>query len=42
MPILPGSEILRGDILTLAGSVRHVDAAVAASGLRIDRWRRRI
>jgi len=32
IPILPGTEILRGDILTLAGSTRHVDAAVAALG----------
>ena len=33
LPILPGSEVLRGDILTLAGSVRHVNAAVAALGV---------
>jgi putative transport protein len=32
IPILPETEILRGDILTLAGSTRHVDAAVAALG----------
>ena len=32
MPILPETEVLRGDILTLAGSVRHVDAAVKALG----------
>jgi putative transport protein len=32
MPILPESEILRGDILTIAGSTRHVDAAAAALG----------
>lgn len=32
IPILPETEILRGDILTLAGSARHVDAAVAALG----------
>jgi putative transport protein len=32
IPILPETEILRGDILTVAGSVRHVDAAVAALG----------
>jgi putative transport protein len=33
LPILPESEVLRGDILTLAGSVRHVNAAVAALGV---------
>jgi putative transport protein len=33
LPILPESEVLRGDILTLAGSVRHVDAAVVALGV---------
>jgi putative transport protein len=33
LPILPESEVLRGDILTLAGSVRHVNAAVAALGI---------
>jgi putative transport protein len=32
MPILPETEILRGDILTIAGSTRHVDAAVARLG----------
>jgi len=32
IPILPETEVLRGDILTLAGSTRHVDAAVAALG----------
>ena len=32
MPILPETEMLRGDILTLAGSVRHVEAAVKALG----------
>ena len=32
IPILPETEILRGDILTLAGSARHVDTAVAALG----------
>ncbi len=32
IPILPETEILRGDILTVAGSVRHIDAAVAALG----------
>jgi putative transport protein len=33
MPILPESEVLRGDILTLAGGVRHVNAAVSALGV---------
>ncbi len=33
MPILPGAEVLRGDILTLAGSTRHVEAAVRALGV---------
>jgi len=32
IPILPGIEILRGDILNVAGSTRHVDAFVAAAG----------
>jgi putative transport protein len=32
IPILPETEILRGDILTVAGSVRHVEAAVKALG----------
>jgi len=32
IPILPETEILRGDILTIAGSSRHVDAAVAEIG----------
>jgi putative transport protein len=32
MPILPETEVLRGDILTVAGSVRHVEAAVKALG----------
>jgi putative transport protein len=32
IPILPETEILRGDILTLAGSTRHVDAAVTEIG----------
>jgi putative transport protein len=32
IPILPETEILRGDILTIAGSTRHVRAAVAALG----------
>jgi putative transport protein len=33
IPILPETEVLRGDILTLAGSVRRVDAAVQALGV---------
>ena len=32
IPVLPETEVLRGDILTIAGSTRHVDAAVAALG----------
>ena len=32
IPILPETEVLRGDILTIAGSVRHVEAAVTALG----------
>ncbi|MDH4106195.1 MAG: aspartate-alanine antiporter, partial [Gammaproteobacteria bacterium] len=32
IPILPETEILRGDILTLGGSTRHVDAAVGLLG----------
>jgi putative transport protein len=32
IPVLPDMEILRGDILTLAGSTRHVETAVAALG----------
>jgi putative transport protein len=32
IPILPGTEILRGDVLTIAGSQRHVEAAVKALG----------
>jgi putative transport protein len=32
IPILPETEVLRGDILTIGGSMRHVDAAVAAIG----------
>jgi putative transport protein len=32
IPILPETEILRGDILTIAGSTRHVDQAVATLG----------
>jgi putative transport protein len=32
IPILPETEILRGDILTIAGSTRHVDAAIARLG----------
>ena len=33
MPILPESEVFRGDILTLAGGVRHVNAAIEALGV---------
>ena len=33
LPILPESEILRGDILTLGGGVNHVNAAVDALGV---------
>ena len=32
IPVLPETEILRGDILTVAGTTGHVDAAVAAMG----------
>jgi putative transport protein len=32
IPIFPETEILRGDILTVGGSTRHVDAFVAATG----------
>jgi putative transport protein len=32
IPVLPETEILRGDSLTIIGSVAHVDAAVAALG----------
>jgi putative transport protein len=32
IPILPETEVLRGDILTIGGSTRHVDTAVAAMG----------
>ena len=32
IPVLPETEILRGDILTLVGSTRHIDAAVGALG----------
>jgi putative transport protein len=32
IPILPKTEILRGDVLTLAGSTRHVNRAVAELG----------
>ena len=32
IPILPETEVLRGDILTIAGSTRHVDAAVRSIG----------
>ena len=33
IPILPETEVLRGDILTIAGSVAHVNAATAALGV---------
>lgn len=32
IPVLPETEVLRGDIITIGGSTRHVDAAVAAIG----------
>jgi putative transport protein len=32
IPVLPETEVLRGDILTIAGSTRHVNTAVAAMG----------
>ena len=32
IPVLPETEVLRGDILTIGGSARHVEAAVAALG----------
>jgi putative transport protein len=32
IPLFPETEILRGDILTIGGSTRHVDTAVAALG----------
>ncbi|MET0988103.1 MAG: TrkA C-terminal domain-containing protein, partial [Steroidobacteraceae bacterium] len=32
IPVLPETEILRGDVLTIAGSTRHVATAVAAIG----------
>jgi putative transport protein len=32
IPVLPETAILRGDIITIGGSTRHVDAAVAAIG----------
>jgi putative transport protein len=32
IPVLPETEVLRGDILTIGGSVRHVEAAVALIG----------
>jgi len=28
LPILPGTEVQRGDILTIGGSKRHVEAAI--------------
>jgi putative transport protein len=32
IPVLPGTEVVRGDILTIAGSTRHVEAAVKGLG----------
>jgi putative transport protein len=32
IPVLPGTEILRGDILTLVGTKKHVEAATKAIG----------
>ncbi|HEX2653520.1 MAG TPA: aspartate-alanine antiporter [Xanthobacteraceae bacterium] len=32
IPILPGTEVLRGDILTLVGSRRHVEIAISKIG----------
>lgn len=32
IPILPGTEIFRGDILTIGGSKRHVEAAIKELG----------
>jgi putative transport protein len=32
IPVLPETEVVRGDILTIAGSTRHVNTAVAAMG----------
>ena len=32
LPILPEMEVLRGDILSVAGSARHVEEAVQALG----------
>jgi putative transport protein len=32
IPILPGTEILRGDVLRIGGTVRHVERAVAELG----------
>jgi putative transport protein len=32
IPVLPETEVLRGDILTIAGTTRHVDAAVGLLG----------
>jgi putative transport protein len=33
IPVLPETEVLRADILTLAGTVRHVEAAAKALGV---------
>jgi putative transport protein len=32
IPVLPGTEVLRGDILTLVGTKKHVEAAIKAIG----------
>lgn len=32
IPVLPETEILRGDVLSIAGSTRHIDTAVATIG----------
>ncbi len=42
IPILPETEILRGDILTIAGNTRHVEPLSRLWGMRIERWKRRI
>jgi putative transport protein len=36
IPVLPETQVLRGDVLTVTGSTRHVDAVVTALG-RADR-----
>jgi len=32
IPVLPGTEILRGDLLTLSGTTKHMDAAIKHLG----------